>query len=268
MKLKVIESKNTNVYYNLAIEENLLNNFNKEIFLFFWKSKNSIVIGKHQNPWREINFEKIEDINIARRVSGGGTVYHDLGNLNYSVIASKNLLTSEIIFEIILKALKSIGINAYKNYKNDLMYKDYKFSGSAFCIKKNMFLHHGTLLINSDIQKIKDVLNINPIFETHATISKPSKIINLREINFCIDEEMIKNNIILNFSRFLNMKYEYIQTKYFRNEELIEKHKSWEWIYGKTPRFTLNIGNKKVLVENGYINNECKFNLNELYQMI
>ncbi|GAB6189882.1 lipoate--protein ligase [Marinitoga arctica] len=264
MNLKLIDSKNTNIYYNLAIEEYIINNFQNDIFIFFWKSKDSIVIGKHQNPWKEINFDNVENINIARRISGGGTVFHDLGNLNYSIIAPRKILNSDIIFEIILKSLNSLSINAYKNYKNDLMYKEYKFSGSAFCIKKDMFLHHGTLLINSNIKKIKKILKINPNIETHATISKPSKVINLKEINICIDEDIIKNTIINNFSKKLKYKFEKVPTKYFRDKSLIKKHKSWKWIYGKTPKFNIGIDNKVLLVENGYINNKVKFDFNIL----
>ncbi|MBM7559222.1 lipoate--protein ligase family protein [Marinitoga litoralis] len=253
MKLNIIKSKNTNIYNNLAIEEYLLNQNIKDIFLFFWKAKDAVVIGKHQNPWREINFDSEYNFDIARRVSGGGAVYHDLGNLNYSVIAPKNYLNSDEIFEYILDALNNIGIDAYRNYKNDLMYKNYKFSGSAFCIKKNNFLHHGTLLINSNLEKIKDILKINPAFNTHATISKPSEIINLKDINYCIDEEIIINNIIRIFSKRIKLQTQYIETHYFRDSELIKKHKSWEWIYGRTPKFTIELENNIYQIENGYI---------------
>ncbi|SHE83708.1 lipoate-protein ligase A [Marinitoga hydrogenitolerans DSM 16785] len=257
MKLYIIESKNTNVYYNLAIEEYLINNTNNNIFIFFWKSKNSLVIGKHQNPWKEINFNfelvKNGEIKIARRISGGGTVFHDLGNLNYSFVSPKNYLNSQEIFEIIIKTLKNMDIDVEKNYKNDLIYKDYKFSGSAFSIKKDKFLHHGTLLINSNLELINETLGKNEKIKTKATESKPSKVINLKEINYCINEEMIKNNIIRETSKYLKLSGIKIATKYFRDESLMEKHKSWEWIYGNTPKFIFKFEDNEFNVENGYI---------------
>ncbi|KAF2956987.1 lipoate--protein ligase family protein [Marinitoga sp. 38H-ov] len=272
MKLNLIISKNTNIYINLAIEEYLLNKDIRDIYLFFWKAKDAVVIGKHQNPWREINFDSEYIFNVARRISGGGAVYHDLGNLNYSVIAPKNYLNSDDIFDIVLKALNNLGIESYRNYKNDLMHKDYKFSGSAFCIKKNNFLHHGTLLIDSNINKIKEILKINPAFNTHATISKPSEIINIKEINNFINEEIIINYIFNIFSKRLKLKTQKLNTCYFKDNDLIEKHKSWEWIYGRTPKFSIQIGDNNYQIENGYIvsidekklENKIKFDFNKL----
>ena len=153
--------KTTDPYYNLAIEEYLLKYSSEEYFLL-WQNEPTVVIGKNQNAFAEINVDYTNEhnIHIARRITGGGAVYHDLGTLNYSYISNKE--GSEINFERfsrpIIEALENMGITARLSGRNDIMVGEKKISGNAQTHYKDRVLHHGTLLFDTDIDKLSGAL--------------------------------------------------------------------------------------------------------------
>ena len=153
--------KSTNPYYNLAVEEYLLKYSNEEYFLL-WQNEPTVVIGKNQNVFAEINVDYTNEhrIHIARRITGGGAVYHDLGNLNYSYISNKE--GSGIDFERfsrpIIEALQNMGITAELSGRNDIMVGEKKISGNAQTHYKDRVLHHGTLLFDTDLDKLSGAL--------------------------------------------------------------------------------------------------------------
>ena len=128
---KIFYQTKQNPWENLAIEEYLLQEIQPEdMFLFLWQNKNTIVIGKHQNPWIEckISALEIDNITLARRITGGGAVFHDLGNLNFSFIMDRKKFQLEKQLSVILEALKTLNIQAYFQGRNDLLIDQRKFS--------------------------------------------------------------------------------------------------------------------------------------------
>ena len=139
MKIRTYISDSNNAWHNLAVDEFLLNSVGKdEIILYLYINSDSVIIGKNQNAWKECNIESMnrDGVKLVRRITGGGAVFHDLNNLNFSFISSKDLYDVQRQFGVILKALESVGLKAEFSSRNDLTINGRKFSGNAFCEKK------------------------------------------------------------------------------------------------------------------------------------
>jgi lipoate-protein ligase A len=181
----IVQSKSTDVYRNLAVEEWLLDHAGERgPILFLCVNSPCVVIGKNQNPWREcrLSLMEKEGVPLARRISGGGAVYHDEGNLNFGVIVPRTEYREEKQYELIIQTLQKFGIKASKLRKNSLAVDGLKFSGQAFCFRGQHVLHHGTLLVNSDLDRLGRYLGseIDGI-ETKAVASVPSEVMNLAD---------------------------------------------------------------------------------------
>ena len=243
-----LETNSNNPYYNLSFEEYFFENKAKDdIYIMLWQNDKSVIIGRYQNIFEEINLNYANEnkINIVRRNSGGGAVYHDLGNLNYSIITNsdKNNDIKGLSFPII-KALKELGYDTYFKGRNDIFYKDFKISGNAQYIKDNKLLHHGTLLIQSDLGVLSKILIPKVKFDDScAEHSFKSKVCNLNEIRnkkYTIND--IKSKIIKNFP--IDKEYKLSLSELSEIKELSEnKYKTSEWNYNKMPEF--NFSNKK-----------------------
>lgn len=275
--MKYIKNKSNNPYYNLAFEEYILTEFNEnENCFLLWQNEPTIVVGKHQNTIEEINLDYVKSkfINVVRRLSGGGAVYHDLGNLNFTFIV-KNQVDYQFDFKKftkpVIKALKKIGIEACFNSRNDLVIDGKKFSGNAQYMKKNRLLHHGTLMFNSDIDELVKVLSVSD----DKVISKGIKSVRSRVTNIAdyLDDKIH----VLEFKEIL-LKYLQEEMEVFHEYELNEaeeskvkeimnkRYKTWQWNYGESPKFNIkkvkkfDSGKIETLldVENGHIGS-CKF---------
>lgn len=160
-----VNSKSLNPYFNLALEEFLMTNLKDEVFML-WQNENTIVVGKNQNTLSEINYDfaKEHNINIVRRMSGGGAVYHDMGNINFTFIKNGESLFSDYksFTEPIIAFLKTLGVNATLSGRNDILIDDKKISGNAQFMKNGRVLHHGTLLLSSPADIIGKALNADP----------------------------------------------------------------------------------------------------------
>lgn len=187
--MRFIVSPSTDVYYNLAAESHFLHHTSEDIFLF-WQSESAVVCGKHQNLCAEINYAACKDLNIkaARRVSGGGTVYHDLGNLNFAFIQDLGTTLDKAVnykrfLEPVRQALSTIGIEATYSERDDLLYKGKKFSGNAQHIfqQQKRVLHHGTLLLNANIHNLGKALKTEGQYQDKAVKSNRSEVTNLAE---------------------------------------------------------------------------------------
>ena len=179
----IVESQSLDVYRNLAVEEYLMDRVHDMgPVLFTWRSACAVVVGKNQNPWRECRLDlmETEGVPLARRISGGGTVYHDEGNLNYCVITKREDYREELVFSMVVQALQGFGIRAERSGKSNLAVDGFKFSGNAFAFRKGRALHHGTLLLNTDLSRLGRYLG--PMLDgidTHAIASVPAKVANL-----------------------------------------------------------------------------------------
>lgn len=243
--MKYIRNTNVNPYFNLAFEEYILNNFRDDDYVLLWQNANTIVIGKHQNTPQEVNQEVVEElgVNVVRRNTGGGAVYHDLGNINFSFISNwklENGINYEIFLEPIIKALNSIGVEAIKEGRNDLVVAGKKISGNAQMIIKDRILHHGTLLFDSDLTIMEKVLNVSP----DKIASKGIKSIRARVANI---KEFLQ--VDMDVSQFIDLLVE----SFFKYSETVEmrltahqlleietlateKYQSWDWNYGNSPQ--------------------------------
>ena len=149
MKLRYTETDCTNPFINLATEEYMtFHAAEGEVTMYLWQNANTVVIGKNQNPWRECRVESMRegDCKLARRISGGGAVYHDLGNLNFTFIAREDEYDIPKQTEVILEAVRLLGINAEKTGRNDLTIDGMKFSGHAYYQSNGYCYHHGTIM--------------------------------------------------------------------------------------------------------------------------
>ena len=241
-----IHLKNTDPYFCLAAEEYLLKNFSEDIFML-WQSEKAVVVGKHQNAMAEINHRFVRENNIAvcRRISGGGTVFHDAGNVNFTYI--KNVKsTAEISFkqftEPIVKTLAKLGIEATTSGRNDLLINGLKISGNAEHVYKNRVLHHGTLLFNSDLKNLGQAIQVVPgKYEGKAVQSNRSPVANISQF---LKTPMTTGEFI----QFLSdVQLENPENSFYRlnkndiqNIEKLsaEKFTTWEWNFGYSPKYS------------------------------
>ena len=185
-KINLIIGNQYNPHLNLAVESTLLNQGdNDSVTMFLWKNEQTVVYGYNQNPFTECNVELLlsEGGHAARRRTGGGAVYHDLGNLNFSFVANKNLYDVHKQMNVIKTALGYFGLETEVSGRNDILFDGRKFSGNAFGIYKDRRLHHGTILIKTDGEKLAKYLKVNPAkLQKHGVKSVASRIINLSEV--------------------------------------------------------------------------------------
>ena len=248
----LINSINSNPYFNIAAEEYFLKYCMKDYFVLYINSP-SIIIGKNQNALSEINIDYVKKnkIPIVRRLSGGGAVYHSLGNLNFSFIindSKNNLMNFKKFTTPIIEVLKGLSINAENTGRNDLAIEGKKFSGNAQFKSKNRFLHHGTLLFSSDLKEVSTSLNADPMkFEDKSTKSVSSRITNVADYlkeKLTIEEfkELIFKQIITDNPKY--HFYELTKNALEKINELIKtKYETWDWNYGYFPKY--NFSNKK-----------------------
>jgi lipoate---protein ligase len=186
MKLELYESTSFNPYQNLGIEAYLLETCPPDTLRFYlWQNAHTVVIGKNQHAPTEVHLEALnaDGGTLARRSSGGGAVYHDLGNLNFTFIAVGELFSIPRQMEMIALALRNAGVNAQVNGRNDIEIDGAKVSGNAFAHSKDKHLHHGTLLVNVDKAKLPKYLNVNPKkLKRKNVTSVAARIVNLSEL--------------------------------------------------------------------------------------
>ena len=243
----LIYNEITNPYFNLAMEEYLLKNFTEDMFIL-WRNENAVIVGKNQNTLSEINLDYIKEhsIPVVRRQSGGGAVFHDLGNINFTFIANNNDSFSDFkrFTTPIIDLLKTLNINAEFSGRNDLLIDGCKFSGNAQYNYKNRVMHHGTLLFSSQITDLSNALKVKPIkFEGKGVKSVKSRVTN-------ISDHLKEPLTILEFKDLIMNYLEKINTdnKHYTLSELDieninklveEKYSTWDWNFGNSPKYTL-----------------------------
>lgn len=236
---KFIVSDSNNPYENLALENHLYNTFDGEPLLYLWQNASTVVIGKWQNAYREVNFEKARElgIRVARRTTGGGAVYHHLGNLNFTFIMSPDDYDVAKQLGVIGAAAASFNIEAKVGGRNDLTVDGQKFSGNAFKVGKHAKLHHGTVLIDENVDIMSSVLTPSPLkLRSKGVSSVRSRVINLKELNGSITVTNFGTELKSAFERQYG-KAQVSSIPFADYKELYDLYSSDEWILGSNPPF-------------------------------
>ncbi|MDR4989370.1 MAG: lipoate--protein ligase [Bacteroidales bacterium] len=245
-----IAHEQTDPAFNLAAEEYVLKNFTQNCFML-WRNENAIIVGQHQNTLAEINatYVKEKNIKVIRRLSGGGAVFHDLGNLNFTFVmnaqeGSGKLADFKSYTEPILEVLQKLGVNARFEGRNDLTINGKKFSGNAEHIYKNRVLRHGTLLFSSVMNDLHLALKVNPLkYQDKAVKSVRSRVTNISEhLPGAMDVEGFRKAIMDHVMDKFEGSEPYVFTPDdIRNiEELVRvKYGTWEWNFGHSPKYNL-----------------------------
>ena len=264
-----METGSTDPYFNLAFEEFVLAHRTDGDYLLLWQNDNTIVIGQNQNAEAEIyrRFVEEQGIRVVRRMTGGGAVYHDLGNLNYSFITdveNAETLTIRKFTEPVVAALRGLGLQAEASGRNDILVEGQKVSGTAQRIMGERLLHHGTLLFDSNLGAVASALRVDPAkFQSKSAKSVSSRVGNIRHF---LKEDMDTQSFWEYLKRALS-NAELVVDK-LSPEELTavqklktEKYDTWDWNFGRSPRYTMtnrarwDAGGLEVFfcVEKGYI---------------
>ena len=227
---KYICSENTSPYYNLALERSLFDFVDEDtVILYLWQNSHTIVIGKNQNAFAECKVDEFINAGgtLARRPSGGGAVYHDLGNLNFSIICKESIAKEHTYQRIVKEALRFFGIVSEFNGRNDLTVDGKKFSGNAFYVKDDVLCQHGTILINSDFKELSKYLtpDISKLERNHVK-SVESRVVNLSEISDKITVESMKEAMIKAVNA-VRLEEEPTESKVEEHKKIFEND---EWI--------------------------------------
>jgi len=254
-----INDHNTDPYFNLAAEEYVLKQFTKDCFML-WRNTPSVIVGRHQNSLAEINLDYVKrnHIRVVRRLSGGGAVFHDLGNLNFTFIENSkndNFIDFQKYTQPIIEVLQLLDIDARFEGRNDLVIDGKKFSGNAEHVYRNRVLHHGTLLFASELTDLSGALNANPKkFTDKAVKSVRSRVTNISShlktpLDIVQFRDLIFNYMINNYPDCEPYSYTEIDTAAI-SKLRDTKYVTWDWNFGQSPGY--NVVNE-LKTDGGYI---------------
>ena len=241
--MKCIYNPSTDAYFNLASEEYLLKHFEDDVFML-WRNDKAVIVGKYQNSAAEINIDYVKEhgIKVVRRQTGGGAVFHDLGNVNYTFIGTKGSGDFRTFSEPILRVLNEMGVPAKFEGRNDLTINGMKFSGTAQCVYKDRILHHGTLLFASEMDDLTAALKVNPLkFKDKAVKSVRKRVTNISEhlptpMSVTDFIEVVMRNVSghsENAVPYELSEYDVQEISKLRDE----KYSTWDWNFGTSPKF-------------------------------
>ncbi|CAM3584944.1 lipoate--protein ligase [Erysipelothrix anatis] len=247
--MRYLKNPSTNPYFNLALDEYAMKHIDcDEDFFFLWQNEPSVIIGKNQNTAEEINQKFIDEkgIKVARRVSGGGAVYHDIGNLNFTFVINVDdpgKVNYKKFVQPVIDALASMGVTAEASGRNDILVDGLKISGNAQRMANGKLMHHGTLMFDVDVETLVEALNVDPDkITSNGVKSVRSRVTNIKEhlpegttlqqfwdaLQFYLSNEGKDEEIILTNEDIAKIEY-----------EAVNRFGTWDWIYGASPEFNL-----------------------------
>ncbi|MDR0770256.1 MAG: lipoate--protein ligase [Burkholderiales bacterium] len=251
MQLRLLFSDSHDPLFNLAVEDCIFRQMPADsAVLFLWRNDHTVVIGRAQNPWKECNTQRMTEdgVTLARRQSGGGAVFHDLGNTCFTFMAGKPGYDKAVSTQILLNALHTLGIAAEASGRNDLVVQvadgPRKISGSAYRETLDRGFHHGTMLLNTNLTRLADYLNPDPKkLQAKGVASIRSRVANLSEFKPDIDHAQLCTALTQAFFAHYGSETtaEHISPEAFPDlpgfAEQYAKQKSWGWNFGRTPDF-------------------------------
>ncbi len=242
-KVQYYISTDFNPYKNLSTEKYLFDTVGDDsVILYLWQNKNTVVIGKNQNPWAECRCKQLEEDGgkLARRLSGGGAVFHDTGNLNFTFISKTQNYDLERQMKVIGYACGLAGIKAELSGRNDLLADGKKFSGNAFYNSKGKSYHHGTLLIDANILSMQKYLTPPKAkLEAKGVKSVGARVVNLSSLSPGLTCEKMKAYMLEAFFEIYGKAPQKIEIKDTSIIDSIKKeYESWDYIYGNTIPFS------------------------------
>ena len=259
-KLRLLISESHDPLFNLAVEEAIFNRMSpQQNVLFLWRNADTVVIGRAQNPWKECNTKRMEEdgVTLARRSSGGGAVFQDLGNTCFTFMAGKPGYDKHVSTQIVVNAMASLGLEVLALGRNDLVVRteegERKISGSAYKETADRGFHHGTLMLDIDLTRLANYLNPDPKkLKAKGIESVRARVANLKEIKPDISHAEVSQAITAAFFKYYGAQVEpeYISPQQLPDlpdfEALYEKQKSWEWNFGKSLAFTHSLDERFV----------------------
>lgn len=232
---------------NLAIDRFFLENLHKDdIILYLYVNANAVIIGKSQNAWRECNLEAMEkdNVQLVRRHTGGGAVFHDNNNLNFSFIMSEDRYDVKRQMGVIQKMISDLGMTAELSGRNDILIDGRKFSGNAFATSRGMKSHHGTILVNTDLSKLSGYLNVSEKkMNAKGIKSVKSRVCNLCDFDATITVpsviRLLQREFVAEYGEY--EEYQFTEKDRVKIEELYAVQSSWEWRFGHSLAFDYQI---------------------------
>lgn len=259
-RINVWKSGVRNPVVNLSFEECILDETASNLpCLIVYENDNAVVIGKNQNPWVECDPDRLEfsGIPLYRRVSGGGTVFHGPGNLNVGFIVPRAGFERRAQLEILAEAIRGPGVNPVITDRGDILCDGYKVSGNAMCYRRDRVLHHMTLLCNADLEALRDALrSADTTIETKAISSHRMSVENLTSFDANLTLEIIERRIVSMFNKVYSVgavgTVDDIDAACIAERK--NRHVSWEWRFGRTPRFTSRAADgRRISVREGLV---------------
>ena len=250
-KVRICQHTGVDPHYNLALEKYLLDHTAAdECVLYLWQNQNTVVIGKNQNAWSECRTTLLEEEGgkLARRLSGGGAVFHDLGNLNFTFLVSRDNYDLQKQLSVIQQACEYAGIKAEFSGRNDLLAEGRKFSGNAFYQNKTHAYHHGTLLIDANMDKLQRYLSPPKAkLEAKGVASVRSRVVNLNTLCPALTIETMRQYMARAFQQVYGLTAEEVVLDSGAEAAVLDlqrQYSDWNYLYGTPLSFTFSCENR------------------------
>ncbi|MCI8439696.1 MAG: lipoate--protein ligase [Oscillospiraceae bacterium] len=250
-QIQIYRTAETNPHRNLAVEQYLLENVQQETcILYLWQNRRTVVIGRNQNALRECRTTQLEADGgfLARRLSGGGAVFHDLGNLNFTFLVNKEDYDLQRQLSVIVEACRAMGIPAECSGRNDVLSEGRKFSGNAFYEHRGKSYHHGTLLVDVDMENMSRYLCPSAAkLQAKGVQSVRSRVVNLKELKPDLTIAEMARRMEEAFCKVYGLEAEHLDESGFDLgyiDALAERNGSWEWLHGQNLPCTMAFGER------------------------